>query len=153
MATRQLLPDSHWGNDPTPSLLSQTALHAIRAALFFARQDAERWVSAAEVADGLGAPQNYLGKTLHALARNGILEARRGRNGGYRLATEPRLLTLAALVEGVDELQPPRRCLLWPAQCSERTPCSAHARWSDITRRAWAPLQHTTIAQLLGDNP
>lgn len=132
----------------TPSLLSQTAVHAIRAALFLARSG-NRWVSAAEVAGELAAPQNYLGKTLHALARNGILEARRGRNGGYRLAMDAEALSLATLVAGVDELEPPKRCLLSPEECSERQPCAAHRRWSEVTRQAWDPLEHTSVADLL----
>ncbi len=132
-------------------MLSRTAVHAIRAALFLARTETG-WASAGEVADALGAPRNYLGKTLHALTRRGLVEARRGRNGGYRLAVPAQELTLAAIIEGVDEMEPPRRCLLWPDECSDRAPCVAHWRWSEVTRRAWAPLERTTLADLLASS-
>ena len=65
-------------------MLSQTSEHAIRAVLFLAQQHGEP-VSADRVAGALGAPANYLGKTLNMLARRGLLASSRGPAGGFRL--------------------------------------------------------------------
>ena len=52
-------------------MLSQTSEHAIRALLYLAQQPAGEPVPADRIARALGAPGNYLGKTLQLLARRG----------------------------------------------------------------------------------
>ena len=67
-------------------ILSQTAEYALRAVLAIAREADGKAVGAARIAAELGIPANYLSKTLHQLARAGILESARGKLGGFRLA-------------------------------------------------------------------
>ena len=67
-------------------VLSQTAEYALRAVLTIAEEPGGQPVGAYRLADALGIPQNYLSKTLHQLARAGILDSTRGKLGGFRLA-------------------------------------------------------------------
>jgi hypothetical protein len=86
-------------------MLSQTAEHAIRAVLFLAQRAPGEPVAPDAIADALGAPRNYLAKTLNALARQGIVSSMRGpdayfarRIPGWRpgggVDPGPRLVTL-----------------------------------------------------------
>lgn len=131
-------------------MLSQTSEHAIRAVLFLAQAGGEA-VSAERIAQALGAPANYLGKTLNTLARRGLLASARGPAGGFRLVREAGELSIAEVVEAVTDGPRPRAmCLLGNRPCRAATPCAAHARWSRVQHDLWAPLHRTTIADLLG---
>ena len=108
-------------------------------------------MSAPEIADAIGAPRNYLSKTLHALAaRAGVTTSPCGRGGGFALAVLPRRLTLAQLIGVFDDAEAPRRCLLGDRPCTSDRPCAAHQRWTQIHRAHHHALGSTTIADLLG---
>lgn len=130
-------------------MLNQTSEHAIRALLFLAQQPAEASVSADRVAEALGAPRNYLSKTLHVLARLGVVTSTRGPAGGFRLAVPAAELSLAAVVERFEPARPNRVCLMSDRPCSDDTPCAAHAAWSSVCRGMSEPLRCTTVADLL----
>lgn len=131
-------------------MLSQTAEHALRAVLFLAQHPEGEPVPADRIARALGAPANYLGKTLQLLARRGLLASARGPAGGFRLLRDSGGLTLADVVTAVDDApRPAGVCLLGNRACNSASPCAAHARWSAVQRELWAPLRQTTIADLL----
>ena len=106
-------------------MLSQTAEYALRTVLYLADRDDDRLIGADELADALGVPRNYLSKTLHRLTRERILASARGKGGGFRLATDPRRLTLFRVVEPFDAISAERRCLLGRPACDDRQslPC------------------------------
>ncbi len=131
--------------------MSRTAEHAVRAILHLAINGPEP-VKAATIARELGAPANYMSKTLHALASAGVVDSRRGPTGGFRLAEDPEELTLARIIEVVDDPAPKDACLVSSARCSERTPCHLHARWKVVSNQVWNPLRSTTIADLLNSS-
>lgn len=132
-------------------MLSNTADYALRAILLLAREHSGRLVRAEEIAEAIGAPRNYLGKTLHALARAGIVTSGRGPQGGFALAVDPRLLTLAQVADLFDEPRPRPRCMLGNGPCNPAIPCAAHHRWTAIRAAQRAPFATTSIADLLGD--
>lgn len=132
-------------------MLSQTAEHALRAALFLAQWGREEPVSADRVAQALGAPRNYLGKTLHALAKAGMVEGVRGPAGGYRLLQDPERLSVASLIAAVDEPERRKVCLLGDHPCNDADPCRAHQRWTALEQATRDLLRQTTLADLVGD--
>ncbi|HEU0016506.1 MAG TPA: Rrf2 family transcriptional regulator [Longimicrobium sp.] len=131
-------------------MLSQTSEHAIRAVLYLAQQPHGEPVPADRVAAALGAPANYLGKTLNALARRGLLASARGAAGGFRLVRAPEQVALEDVVAAVcDAPRASGTCLLGNRPCNAAVPCAAHARWSAVQEGLHAPLRRTTIADLL----
>jgi Rrf2 family protein len=134
-------------------MLSRTAGYAVRAVIVLARAHGERAVSAEEIASILGAPHNYLSKTLNALARRGVLTSVRGPGGGFALAVAPDVLTVADIVEvfGDATVHGPR-CVLRDSECDPVHPCAAHQRWTELTLDAREPLLRTAISELCGVN-
>jgi Rrf2 family transcriptional regulator, iron-sulfur cluster assembly transcription factor len=132
--------------------LPQTAEYALRAVLEVASAGAGRPVRGAEIAEALDVPRNYLSKTLHVLARRGVLVSSRGPRGGFQLAVPAERLTLDQIVGPFDAVQA-ADCLLgrWP--CVEGRPCAAHERWADVSHRLSAFFTGTTVADLLRDAP
>ena len=132
-------------------MLSRTAGYAVRAVIVLARHYGDGPVSADTLASALGAPRNYLSKTLTVLAHRGILTAARGPGGGFSLAIPPDLLTVAEVVDAFAEAPlPGNRCLLRDTPCDPVHPCSAHRRWTQITLDARQPLLRTLISELSG---
>lgn len=131
---------------PTP-VLSATAEYALRAVLVLAREG--RRLSADEIARATGAPANYLAKTLNALAKAGVVTSARGPAGGFGLAVQPADLTIARVADAFAEPARPSVCLLGSRPCNPDQPCTAHHRWSGISKLVHDALSNTSIADLL----
>jgi Rrf2 family protein len=130
-------------------MLSATADYALRAVLFLGRNYGRRVVSADEIARAIGAPPNYLSKTLNTLTKASITTSVAGRSGGFALAVAPHELTLGRVIDVFDETATNRRCLLGDRPCNAGDPCGAHHRWTSISQAGRTELAATTVADLL----
>lgn len=128
---------------------SITAEHALRAVIYLCRQPAGQLVSADELADAIGAPRNYLSKTLNALAKAGIAVSAAGRYGGFAIARPADRITLDMVVRVFDDRPPQSRCMLGDRPCDSLHPCKAHERWSAIDQAYADALRTTTVADLI----
>lgn len=128
---------------------STTAEHALRAVIYLCRQPPGQLVSADEVADAIGAPRNYLSKTLNALARAGIAVSAAGRYGGFAIARPAHRITLDMIIRVFEDRAPESRCMLGGRPCDNRLPCKAHQRWTAITQAHDDALRATTVADLI----
>jgi Rrf2 family protein len=131
-------------------VLNQTAEYALRAVLMIATETGGGAVSAVRLSRGLRLPQNYLSKTLHQLARAGVLESTRGKSGGFRLARTPDRIRLLDVVQPFSDLTGERTCLMGRAECSDRNACRAHARWKQVSETLAEFFRETTVADLAG---
>ena len=137
-------------------MLSDTAEYALRALLYLAlREEAGVTdpVRTDDVAEALGIPRNYLSKTMHALARGGVLSSTRGPRGGYRLAEPADRTPLARIVGVFDPAEGRDGCLLRPGPCDDADPCAAHHLWRPVERAVRTFFRDTTLADLMGDGP
>lgn len=130
-------------------MLNQTAEYALRAVLHIAEQGGERPVSVQEIADALDVPRNYLSKTLHQLARAGVVTSTFGPGGGFRLAAPASRMTLDVVVAPFDAAGE-RHCLLGGARCSDATACAAHEQWKPVAAQIQQFFANTTVASLAG---
>lgn len=128
--------------------LPQTAEYALRAVYHIAEQESEGPVRVTDIAEALGVPRNYLSKTLHQLARAGVLRSTRGPHGGFRLAAPPERVTLAEVV-GPFLPAEGRACVLGRARCSDASPCAAHSRWKQVSERMRTFFGETTVGDLI----
>ena len=133
----------------TAQMISQTTEHALRALLYLAR-NSKAPVPATEIASAIGAPANYLGKTLQTLARRGYVTGVRGPTGGFRLAVDASEISIAAIGSVFSDTQRSRMCLLGGKACSSEQPCSAHDRWSQLQIAIAKQMDETTVADLAG---
>jgi Rrf2 family protein len=129
--------------------LSQTSEYALRTALYLAEHPGQAPARVGHLAGALRIPQNYLSKTLHQLARAGVLASTRGKHGGFRLARAPEVLTLHEIVAPFERFDQRRQCVLGRASCSDQSPCAAHDRWKQVSEVTAAFFQHTTLQDLI----
>lgn len=76
------------------------------------------------LADFLGVPVPYLAKQLQALSRAGIVSAKRGASGGYRMARIPESVSLWDITAAIDGTAPSFRC----TEVRRDGPCGASPR-------------------------
>ena len=131
-------------------MLSQTAEYALRTVLFLGEHQDRTLVRVGELAEALDIPRNYLSKTLHQLARAGVLASSRGKLGGFRLARPAEQISLAEVIAPFDGPTATRTCLLGRVVCSDQSPCAAHARWKGVSVQVSDFFRETTVAELLG---
>jgi len=129
-------------------MLSQTAEYALRATLYLAEHPAGS-ARVGDLAAALEVPQNYLSKTLHQLAKAGILTSTRGKHGGFRLARPSGEIRLLEIVAPFERFTDARQCLLGSTVCSDQSPCAAHSRWKEVKERSNAFFRDTSLKDLI----
>ena len=81
-------------------MISRSGVVALRALLAMV-EEPQRWRSGADLALEQGLPAPFLEQVLLRLRRAGVLEARRGRHGGYRLLRPAAAVSLAEVLAAV----------------------------------------------------
>lgn len=121
--------------------------YAISAVCALARAQAP--VSSRALAEQTGLPQPFLAKVLVDLHEAALLDATRGRRGGYSLARPADQITLAAIRDAVQE-QPDhaRICAMRNQPCSDGDPCAMHTLWTMATGPVRQLFAEVTIAEL-----
>ena len=133
---------------PGGTLLSQTSQYALRTVLHLAQLPRGERGAAGDLARAIAVPGNYLAKTLHQLARAGIVTGTRGKGGGFVLARPAARISLAEVVAPFQEVGE-RTCLLGRPRCSDARPCAAHAHWKQVAEQVAGFFSRTTVADLL----
>jgi len=83
-------------------MLSRQASHALKALLELAAKPLE-WQSSHALATAHHLPEPMLEQLLQRLRRAGLLDARRGRAGGYRLTRPARDISMEQILAGLGE--------------------------------------------------
>ncbi|HHO52060.1 MAG TPA: Rrf2 family transcriptional regulator [Deltaproteobacteria bacterium] len=127
----------------TVMLLNQTAEYALRAMAVVARAIDEP-VSTVIIAENAAIPAPYLSKLLRRLVLGGLLVAKRGKGGGFRLARPPSEISFASILRAVNALPPTSRCAFGWSECDHDSPCALHETY-EAARRGfldWAERTH-----------
>src|SRR3990172_1454146 len=124
-------------------MISKTALSVVKALAFLAEQPEGTHVGAATIADKIGAGQNYLGKVLQSLTREGLVESQKGLWGGFRLARDPKQISLYDVVEPIDQVSRWGGCFMGSPQCTAENQCAVHERWGAVRDAYLAFLKET----------
>ena len=82
--------------------ISARADYALRALCVLATAEPGGVVKAAAIAEAQAVPRTFLDQILGDLRRAGIVESRRGPDGGHRLARPPYAITVADVIRVVD---------------------------------------------------
>lgn len=136
--------------------------YGLRAVLELAASYGQGPLSAREIARRGGLPEPFVRKLLQRLAEARVVEAARGRRGGYALARVPQAISLLAVLEAFEDVAPVR-CLQRPSSVApyeheEEAPCAAdvveeacpaRAAWKVVDLRVREVLRTLTLADLL----
>ena len=110
----------------------------------------ERVHSANELALLLGLGLPTVSRILKSLARHGLLVAVRGLYGGYSLSRSPQSISMADIVDALEE-QPfgMTQCSASTGLCDRETSCGVRASWQGINRIVRRALEDVSVASML----
>jgi Rrf2 family protein len=129
--------------------LTRRADYAIRTVIFLARRGRRDPTPGPRVASQMGIPARFLPHVMGDLTRAGIVEAEVGRGGGYRLARDPRGLSLLEVIEAVEGDPRRRSCVLRTGGCDPDHPCDVHPVFSAAQDAFLERLAGTSIADVI----
>ncbi|MGO4477933.1 Rrf2 family transcriptional regulator [Massilia sp. 2TAF26] len=110
----------------------------------------DRLVTIHEIAELHSISKNHLMKVVHQLGIIGVLETIRGRNGGLRLALEPKDINLGAVVRSTENDFYMAECFNPNGQpCGLVGSCGLKTVLSDATAAYLKVLDSKTLADLL----
>lgn len=121
--------------------------YATRAVLCLALQECGHVVSIGEISDRAGIPVKFLESILVVLKNAGLLESRRGKEGGYLLARAPEDLTVGDVVCAMEGALAPAEALE-PAEVQDPMARAVSGIWLASAQAACAVLSRTTFADL-----
>ena len=109
----------------------------------------ERMMSAAELADALGLGLATVSKVLKAHWRAALVVSQRGTRGGYRLSRPPAQISIADIVDALEE-QPfgLTECSANSGVCTLESRCRIRDSWLRINAVVRNALQTVSIAEM-----
>lgn len=127
-----------------------TVRYAVSGMAYLALQPEGKYCREDEAAQAKKLPKNFLAKIFQRLARKGLLHSQRGPKGGYSLARPAERISLAEIVETVQEpVLGPGRCLLGLEGFETGSPCSIHGAVLQANGALKAVLEETSLADLV----
>jgi Rrf2 family transcriptional regulator, cysteine metabolism repressor len=139
-------------------MFSTKAEYGVRVMVELARHDVGTPVPLAEIAEHDGLPLAYLEHLVARLRKAGLVDSRRGSRGGYMLAREPELITMAEVVEALEGSIAPIECISQGPDgqivCSRESDsshiCPTKLLWTRVRFSIVRTLVETTLADLIG---
>lgn len=134
-------------------MLSKKAKYAIKALVALADQQSQEPMRIADLAREERIPPKFLEMILLSLKNQGILQSRKGKGGGYRLARRPADIYLGQIVRMFDGPLAPVPCASQTAyvrcaDCRDEAICAVRLAMKEVRDATAKILDGTSIASL-----
>jgi Rrf2 family transcriptional regulator, cysteine metabolism repressor len=112
--------------------LSQKCQYAVRAILELSKRHGQGAISAGEIAASQAIPQRFLEIILNELKPTGLVDSRRGVQGGFYLTADPKDITVGRIIRLVEGPLDPVRCTgdKESAVCPLKDKCALVELWN-----------------------
>ncbi|MEE9255929.1 MAG: Rrf2 family transcriptional regulator [bacterium] len=130
------------------AIYSKPTKVAIRILTHFAGGGRERFHTGREVSAGTGISEPTVAKTLQCLAKEGILESRKGPGGGFRLALPPEQISLRRIVYTIDGGDPFDACISCSSKCEDDPLCPLHDKWKGVKEVIFDFMDSTSVRDM-----
>ncbi|MCK6395383.1 Fe-S cluster assembly transcriptional regulator IscR [Zoogloea sp.] len=121
---------------------------AVTAMIDLALRCADGPVTLAGIADRQKISLSYLEQLFGKLRRFELVSSVRGPGGGYALAREMDVITVADIIAAVDEPLDATSCG-GKENCHDEHRCMTHELWTNLNRRMYEYLHSVTLASLV----
>ena len=105
--------------------------------------------SAREAAEWSGLPLPTVSKILKNLAREKILDSRRGAEGGYSLKRAPETTSVADVIRAMEGPISLVQCGSDPGACDQESNCPTRVNWAVINQHVERALEQVPISQMI----
>jgi Rrf2 family protein len=136
--------------------LSKKGKYALRALYHLTREQGRGPVLIATLAQKESIPHKFLELILLHLKNNGLVESKKGRNGGYLLAKEPSKITIGSVIRMIDGPLAPLPCASETAyrkceECVDEKHCGTRIVMRKVRDAMAEILDNTTLADVCAD--
>ena len=128
--------------------LSKKADYGLIAVKHLAMHRHEHACSANEIADEYGISSTLMAKVLQKLARQSLVAAKHGSNGGYQLAKEPGQISALDIITAIDGPVLITSCVTSHGNCDATSKCSVREPLRRVNESILQVLGTVTIAQM-----
>ncbi len=122
--------------------------YGVRTLVYLAQQDQQGFTPTSDVARAQHIPEPYLLRICSDLQKSGLIESRRGPQGGHRLAAPADSISVRDVVNSVDYSLALVDCVVEPEGCRLSGACSQRELWSDVEAMLLEHLSRVTIGEL-----
>ena len=130
-------------------MLSQTVEYSLRAVIVLASQY-DRAMTVRKMAELAKLPAPYLSKIMNGLVRAGIVQSRRGLGGGFKLAREPKEITIWDVTQAISPMERIRKCPLGIE--GHATLCPLHRKIDQAIEQIETTFKASTLADILNES-
>lgn len=127
---------------------SKTVEYSILILAHIAKHSEQKF-SSTVLHQALDIPYKYLTKLVTKLVKAGLIHATKGRDGGIALGKNPSEITIAHILEAMNEPTHECRCVLGFATCNPDNPCLLHHSWEKPRALIDTMIHKTTLEDLL----
>jgi Rrf2 family protein len=128
--------------------LTRAADYAVRVMLHLASQPEGAVISKSMLAQASETPESFLSKVLQAMARAGLIQARRGVVGGFTLLPRGQQASMLDVVESIDGPIALNICLNSSDCCELAEGCAARQVWAEAQAAMVSVLRRAKIAEM-----
>jgi Rrf2 family iron-sulfur cluster assembly transcriptional regulator len=121
---------------------------AVTAMLDLALRSGNGPVTLAGISDRQKISLSYLEQLFGKLRRNALVESVRGPGGGYCLAKDTSVMSIADIIRAVDEPIDATQCG-GKENCLDDHRCMTHELWSDLNRHIYEYLDAVKLSDLV----
>ncbi len=122
--------------------------YGVRALVELAMHYGERQLHTSEIAARQGIPESYLVQLMTTLNRCGLVQSRRGPQGGHSLALEPASINLHVIMTTLDGNSSPLDCLSYASDCMFADSCAQQEIWKSVEEAIENVLTNITLEHL-----
>ena len=130
--------------------ISTKGRYALRLMLDLACNDDGKPIPIKSIANRQDISDKYLEQIISGLSRAGFVKSSRGAQGGYRLAKDPKELTVGAILRQIEGSLVSVACLEdTPSRCPHADTCATLDVWQEIDDAVSLIIDRITLADLV----
>ncbi|WP_293266863.1 Fe-S cluster assembly transcriptional regulator IscR [Neptunomonas sp.] len=128
--------------------LTTKGRYAVTAMLDLALHEGQGPISLADISERQGISLSYLEQLFAKLRRNSLVKSVRGPGGGYQLNHEKQSISVAQVVDAVNESVEATGCGR-QGDCQNGETCLTHHLWCDLSNQIHSFLNGISLADLV----
>jgi len=129
-------------------LFSKTCEYAIQAMIYIACNKSDKPVLLQDISKDMRIPRHYLSKVLAPLAREGLIDSKKGIYGGILLGKPPEQIKLMDIIRAIDGYQFIEKCIIGFPVCDDKNPCPLHDLWRGCRVHLIQSFRSRSLAQI-----
>ena len=130
-------------------MISTRGRYALRVMLNLAANEGEAYIPLDSIARREGISEKYLEGILAVLSRAGMVQALRGKGGGYKLSRRPEEYPIGEILRLTEKTLAPVSCLEAGMDCPQAADCPTFPLWQGLDKVIDDYLMAHTLQDLL----